>query len=289
MYCKMLLQRIKVFCGFMMALGCQGHVTHAVESVKHHRIPSPSTTPFPWATEVWSANDEPFRAAKIEVDRELKTARNRDAVVQKYKGLADPRPRQALAVFRWAYASYQVAETKRPFDSYYMWEPYQALQGTASPTAYEYARMRFLIEGFFYDRYTHLSVKKLGQRLLKRDPKDYRVKVALCEVLSYGGTLAERREGVKLATELVKANPKSVVRHGRLGNLYYALWMGSQLTSDRKAAIAAYKEFLKLGGIDATQRKITQNQIKLLEKSRDIPRKSSVKQVRTQPAKARKQ
>jgi tetratricopeptide (TPR) repeat protein len=155
-----------------------------------------------------------------------------------------------------------------------LFEPLYPMRDTVSPQSYEYTRLHFLLESYFFEELFYPSVKAAGERLLRRNPKDTEVKMRMCEVLSYDSTLAGRRRAVTLAKELIHVNPKSAVRYGYLGNVYYGLWIGSQQKPDRDAAIAAFRKYLQLAPTDARRSERMQRLIQLLERSKDIPRKA---------------
>ena len=223
----------------------------------------------------WEGDNGPFKAMEADVENALKLGKS-DGLIKEYRALAEKKPHQPLDVFRWVYASYRATEAMSAStikDNLY--EPHEAMleiADAASPHTYEFARLLFLVESYFYNQLLYPSEKKLGNRLLQRNPKDLRVQLRMCSVLVDDPKMTEARRAVDIAKSLIAASPKSAARYGWLGNVYYNLWWRSpHADSDRKSAAAAYRKILELAPKGDPLRPLADKWSKLLDASSRVP------------------
>jgi hypothetical protein len=143
--------------------------------------------------------------------------------------------------------------------------PRQALGFVASPHAYEFARLRFLMEAWGAP---FPQLEKLGQRLVHRNPQDYDVKYYLVQVLCTVPTPEAKQQALGYVREFMRANPKKISYWLNLGAVYNFSWYQSRgkNRADGKNAIAAYRKYLQLAPADDKKRKGVNEEIAYIQK-----------------------
>lgn len=204
--------------------------------------------PWTWTTEAWNGNDKPYRQIRSEIDAAIKRGKSPIALANQYKATAKTEPRQPSydpqSQFRWMYAFYQAAlRDPRYANSSDEVRAYESAGYFPSPHSYEFARVRFLLTTLGSPD-PHLQ--GLGERLLKRNPKDYQVMRILLRVINPNDSESEKQQALGYAHTLIQVGPNSPMGYGSLGGVYFALWMKGRSAEDYKQAVANYNRYLEL-------------------------------------------
>ena len=109
------------------------------------------------------------------------------------------------------------------------------------------------------------EMRALGERLLKRDPKDVPVKYRQVTHLN-GGNAAENARGLKYAKELVQTQPKQPVMYAMLGFTYQNRWWGTHSKADADAAIANYRRYMEMAKLTGGKRKEIEKTIAYIQR-----------------------
>jgi hypothetical protein len=220
-------------------------------------MPFGQTLPsFGWIKEKWTSNDKPYLALRTLIDKEVNARKNRpdrlQVLVKQYENHAKKRPTKAQDQFAWAYSAYQASAngmlirggwgTPRDLSL--------ALSQPKSPQSYQFARLRFLIAGWWRPIQELIP---LSERLLQRNPKDYETKFYVVKVLSTGSQTQVRR-AVRLAEEMVSERPNKRNSHAALADARWCLFLKTRKKEDGKAAIVAGETYLSMLPKDAPSR-----------------------------------
>lgn len=219
-----------------------------------------------WAKEAWTGSDRPYVKIRREIDKAIASRRLTRAILSTLKNKALKQPKDPIAQFRWVYAVQNAHLAGIYFNVPYitMDEAGAALARPASPHSYEYARLRFFIASRQQIDPQYIS---LGQRLLRRNPKDYGVKFHLTQTLG-SGTPAQRKQALDIAQELVRQYPKKASAHSALALVYLDRWNVSHDVADADKAIAGYRKYLQLELRDKRSRQGVQSLIKAIEREK---------------------
>lgn len=162
-----------------------------------------------WQRAGWTQNNEPFAKARREIDTKLKAGipASKQARELTLKGADRFRP---LSQFRWAYATY-LSEMTRQANQNTLIEIGSVMDTNQSPGAYDWARLRFLVEASKIWCKPD-DILPVGRRLLKRNPNDLAVRYAVLDVsnIAKSVTPAQRQANLALARQYLKKYPRSV-------------------------------------------------------------------------------
>ncbi len=238
-----------------------------------------------WINQKWTDSDKPYLQERNRIAALYRARKIGPQQLQKVKAQSLARPKNSVARFTWAYSvyCYSLLQADRSTASGYVGDVSRAMAvrpsptasirapfvGPATPNSYQYARLRFLIAcssggegGFPYGNGTYL--RQLGERLLKRDPKDQGVK-AFQIVNLRTGKPEDERKAIRYAHEMVTANPKDAGSYITLGFTYQYTYIGRK-GNGPQLAIAAYQRALQLNKTPGKWRQSTQNNINDLQK-----------------------
>lgn len=223
-----------------------------------------------WLSEPWTGSDKPYIRTRNAIDSALAKGQDPNALLGKYKVLSQSKPRDPQAQFAWGYAAFRASRAEtRNFN-----ESQRKLAGVSnalavplSPRSYQYARLRFLtmVESYILDN----RLRKVGERLARRNPKDWDVKHGLIRVLVYTTRLetTEKRQALAYAQELLRLDPKRPKGYADLGTIYYASWMASNNKLDADKAVSAYKRYIRLVPPDDDSRQLAERIIKRIQET----------------------
>ncbi len=242
---------------FLLAVGCS--TQPATSPVKPGSPLSPPDTS--WKKEAWSGSDQPYAAIRKEIN---KAGKGTGDLVLRYKSAAQKNPKDPVAAYRWGYA-YYVAATHNPslLRSKTMQEVLEFLRAVPSPRSYEFARLRFLLEGNGDEPGAYL--KEVGKRLLARRSKDNQVKFTLVRLLNPGLYLEDRKLALAYGQDLMAAMPDKPNVYNLMGDIYMRIYVQTKDPSARDKAIAAYEKYLALAPPNFP-RKAAERWIKVLRK-----------------------
>ena len=197
-----------------------------------------------WANLPWTGNNAPYQQVRQEMESADAAGRDMETLRVKYGLLAQQNPKDALAQFRWAYAS---ALSIKPTTGGgkaqgNMFGVAEALARVPSPQTYDYLREQFLIEAW-HDRPTGLE--RLGERLLQRSPHDYPVQCAYVRVLHWSLMPEKRQKALTLAQALIKEYPQKLNPYTLLAGVYTQMYWQTHNKDDAQKALAASQEYLR--------------------------------------------
>jgi hypothetical protein len=138
-----------------------------------------------WVTEAWDDDDKPYAAARRGIDMALRSGANPLTLVTKYQEELKSDPWNPRKVFPWAYASWLARKRVKTRDeSNRIFNPVgERMAEVRFIGSYQYARMAFLAQAQTWPRF---ALKRVGEKLLQRDPSDQEVKLAMIRVLTAG-------------------------------------------------------------------------------------------------------
>lgn len=104
----------------------------------------------------------------------------------------------------------------------------------------------------------------MGLRLLKRDPKDERVKFHMIDILNTDKP-EERRLALAFANDRVRAHPGQAKPYTSLGWVHMRIWLNTHEPSERRLAIANYNKYLQLAPPKDDFRPYAHNLLQILQ------------------------
>lgn len=202
--------------------------------------------PRDWMADPWTGSDAPFATIRAEVDKISDQNQWSRSTLESYRKQAASDPKDPAAQFRWAYAYYKSWNDGVPFDSLgdhldtlraLAWD----LEQAPSPHSYEYTRLLYLISASD----TPAFLTPVGKRLLRHTPKDYAVEFYFYPGLLSSPSLADRKEALLGAQNLVREFPATGGPYAALASIYLARWnMGDKPSGP--LAVAAYQKYLSM-------------------------------------------
>jgi tetratricopeptide (TPR) repeat protein len=205
-----------------------------------------------WMTQKWKGSDAPYRTIQAQIDRLVAQKRLPRSLLQQYKEAAQKKPSDPQAQFRYGYAVFNASFNSSKIDIIFdgdekertLAEVVWALAEANSPSAYSYARLRFLTTANYNSSLLH-HLKPIGLRLLHRNTKDYYVKYYVVRILSDSKSANEQQQALIYAQQMVRDYPKSASAHGTLAAVYLDRWpQGGRSMGEQ--AIASYQKALEL-------------------------------------------
>ncbi len=165
-------------------------------------------------------------------------------LARKYESAAKKAQFDAPTVYRFAYASYRAEQ----YDALYAKSEDDSLaRGMLPrlPLPYNYlvARLRFLMES---EGFPEPYLKVVGERLLQRNPNDYRVEYVLETLLDPSLSEAEKARAFYYANDLVHRYPSKPEVYGLCAKNYYIAWLATKSPADAKYAIVLYQKYLSI-------------------------------------------
>jgi hypothetical protein len=173
-----------------------------------------------------------------------------------YRAHPRDRKRALVAALYYAYAKSEYSEIPTPKIDF------DALPGRDD---YELARARYLIQERDYTS-RGLDLKRLGDRLLQKDPDDVLV-LATVIINEAGLRGGDRARAVALADHLVKLDPNDHLAYFRYGfaNLYRS-WKLKKNRRYAADAVKGYERYLELCPTDGYRRETAKDELRLLRK-----------------------
>lgn len=227
-----------------------------------------------WTAESWTRDDKPYLKIRQNIDKAVAGGQKPDALLTKYQALAQKKPYDPQAQFRWAYAAWQARKAVDSYDQQYrrLWRTQRAFARVPSPHVYEYARLRFLVEAWFR---RVPQFKGVGERLAHRNSNDYEVKYYLASILDTSPLAEERERALGYAKDVIRLQPKRPSSYSLLGGVYFSSWLKTKNRSDAEKAIAAYQQYLQLASPNAEWRPQAKRLIQILQRGESSRQKSS--------------
>lgn len=220
---------------------------------------------FGWIKEPWIADDCPYIKIRAQLDKALKDKRFTQATLDKARTSVLQRPADPKAQFRWAYAVYQARYAGIALNEQQVLQDVRvAFASIPSPRSYQYARLRFLVEGAYHD---NPAVKVGGMRLLRRNSKDHEVKFFVIRLLSTGSAV-EQKQALSYAQELVRLYPLRATSHSALARVYVDRWNRDHNSADADKSITEYRKYVDLAPPRDPSRKRIEYLIQIIEQEK---------------------
>lgn len=200
-----------------------------------------------WVSQAWTGDETPFREFRLSMDRAVAQGQSPAQLAEKYSATKFD-IEHPLAVFQWAYPAYLAEKAKAlPGDEGELYDIRNAMQSAAnfdSPHNYEFDRLRFLAE---MTNSSNLALFPMGERLVKRNPKDYEVRLLWTKCMADPEYLhlPVMKDNIEI---LIKAFPKDPSKQIQLAYFYGALAQEKKYRDPAtlNRAIAAYRKVQSL-------------------------------------------
>lgn len=218
-----------------------------------------------WAAQPWTGNDRPYQKIRADINKALYAGQGPDALIADYKAKADADPKDPQAAYGWAFAVWRISTWSDEYQQKYsdFTDLPDALAAAPFPKTYNYARLRFLVQAQVR---AMPQLQELGERLVKRNPKDADVKYQLIHVLRQTPSPPENREALKLAQDLVQSDPKVALYYQVLGNVYRdAYYDFGFKRADGDKAIATFQKEMEVKPPNDEERQVIEEVIKNIQ------------------------
>lgn len=247
---------------------------HRVKPIDPDKIP----VQYAWTKEQWTGDERPFTNVRKEIDAAIKAGKDRRSIYYEYSKRSQENFNDRRAAFARAYAKYRAGAIKLTEPSELGANSAEArLADMGRPYTYEYMRVRFLLE---VSESPFAYYKRLGERLLRRNPDDYDVIYCQMNVLEPGVSDEDDAQVLVLANQLSRLRPKDPHTDFALGWAYERRYMGSEGQSDFDNAVVAYRQSIGKSTAKIDMRPAAEYQIKFLNTLRNQIEKRRLKSAR---------
>ena len=220
------------------------------------------SVPEPWMIESWTGDNRGYKEIREYISQAISDGQDLGDMVQRRKAVAANKPYDPKAEYDYAYALYRQAIATRPFSPNSLIAVRDALNKGWPPHAYDYTRLRFLVESALFPKQSMIAV---GERLLQHDPTDESVRKKLFDVLRISTSIADREKALAHARNIVLTHPEDADAHGDLAGAYLGIWMLNKSSPYADKAIKEYQQYLRLAPPDAEYRRTAERLIKTVE------------------------
>lgn len=241
---------------------------------------SPSEThSWNWTAQKWTGNDRPYQNIRNEIDKALDNGKNAKQLIEQQKGVAEQHPNNPQCQYAWAYTAYRSLPPWAGSYAKLKQKPAgEALARLPATDCYNYSRLRFLLT-MGYDTFdlrqvevNARSAENLGRRLLQNHPSDLDVKYHLIDVdetiLGRNPTdLTIKKRALYYSQEMIAAKPSHSNYRTLPASVYVTCWSQTNDPADARAAIASYRDYLRVAPPDEAFRAQAERLIKLLQDS----------------------
>lgn len=219
-----------------------------------------------WTKKPWTESALAYQEIRTRIDKEFHQAdvSVKDRLLIKYKDKALRQPSDPKAQFAWGYAIWTTRDGTMTYGHLYNrnYVPIRALRAVSFQPNYEFARLRFLFEGWQQPLQT---LRALGERLIHQNPNDADVKRRLASIYSNNASSRLRQQAVQLAQESIALEPAYSAGYADLGAAYLMLWHKDKDVHAAQQAIVAYRKYLELAPPSFPWRIQAQTLISLIE------------------------
>ncbi len=198
-----------------------------------------------WTKEKWGGDDKPYLRIRKDISALADAKKLNDTELMRLKKASWANLNDPVARFKWAYYAYCYALLQPDISegSGKLAGVEQAFRFEKSPGSYQYTRLRFLVLSYLTQSGPELN--QLGERLLKRDPKDVSVKYVEVTHLRNGDAKDQQR-ALQYAEQLIALNPKEGAYYALLGATHTMLLYSENPHASAKSAIANYQRYISL-------------------------------------------
>lgn len=199
-----------------------------------------------WRDLPWKKDDQIYSRARNEIDLAVKRGVKPQTLSRRYQAQRKSNPWNGPIVFKWAYSSWLAQKAAKSREhAYQIFMPvHAAIPEVKFAESYQYARMAFLAVAY---RAPRPCAKALGERLLRRDPKDEDVKFYMIRMLLTRQKSSDDARALSYLAYFRKKYPGNLTYHREYAHSLQYLW-ARQYPRDRKkalAAVGALKQYLQ--------------------------------------------
>jgi len=229
-----------------MATAAPNHITARLPNI-----------PTEWITAKWTDDEAAYLKIRQQIDaRPTLTVDEVNGFLREAQRTNDPK-----STFRWVYAYYIAQKTFHLFH-YGGVGPIMFMK-CQWPNNYQCARIRFIVS---VEYRTFANLIPMGQRLMKRDPKDYDVEFAYADLLTHQADDPKSlASAIVVAQQIVKQNKTKASAYSLLADTHFGRYLYTESTDDIQPAIDNYKIYLALTRPDDTFRSHAMDIIRRLE------------------------
>ena len=249
-----------------ICLSIQAYAQNKPESLID-RIAKADQKGYDWKTTLWTQDNEPYLRTRLAIDKSIAQGQKPSILERRYKSAVQKDFYDSKSVFRWAYAAYKVARAQRTKETEnLLLEVIKVMDGTIKPRVSDWTRLRFLVG---IRSWPDVKLIPVGNRLLKRNPKDNELKYEFIDLLNSSSSLTDSRRALAMAQNLVKSDPKKPAYRSALAGAYSNLWQRNYNLADSNRAIQEYRTYLKMAPPNEPFRKDAEFWIQWLLDHRD--------------------
>lgn len=212
-----------------------------------------------WMQDSLKGDDAAYQVIRDEINLLGENPKQLAAALPGFEKAARANPRDSKAVFRYVIAMWRNNEHPQ-YGELRDWMYY-----APSPNAYNYDRLRWLMLAY-YNLPDDPQFKRLGERLLQRDPNDKFMHYWMQTLRSQSDSLDDKEKNLSYALQQVKVHPKDATAQGNLGGAYRDLWIITKKRSYANLTVGAYKKYLQMADKGASFRKDAQFWIQTIPK-----------------------
>ena len=198
---------------------------------------------YAWTRTAWTGASGPYVAIQTQMEKIEHEKKDMTAVANQLGRLtAKQKSSDPQAVFRWAYATWlaygtSIANLAKRTDAM------AAMGKVATPHVYEFDRLRFIL--LCCDNPDN-DLKGLGERLLKRRPRDYWVIACQIYIMCPGSYPADKKRAFELCSLMLQALPNDPNVHVLIGTTWEHIGWVSHKKADAQKALASYRKAFDL-------------------------------------------
>ncbi len=245
------------------ALTANCFAQHAIRSDAQSSM---SASQWAWTTELWTGDDQPYEQIRVDIDKAFAEERLTPASIEEYWTQREKQPNNPQMLFQWVYACNQAQQAHPPIHLKQFPGP-GAFAYVPSPHAYQYTRLRFLVNAQYG---SHNQLLNVGKRLLAHHPNDYDVEYELVDCFNPSQSVAGKQQATLYAKDLIRRHPEKPSVYAALGGVYFASWLAKRNREDGKKAITAYEEYLRLAPANYEWRKQAEKIIRLIQSHQEL-------------------
>ena len=214
----------------------------------------------PWFKEPWTESEKSYYEARVAVDKVRDNKVALSALVSKWEPRTKEKPFERLSQYRWGYALYWLTRAKYGESSDYIaTKEYGAIRDALTRStfrdsvppdwrsrSYEFNRLRFWVE-----QRSGFPLWKLGERVLRRNPKDVETQNSLLKIWTISCPPPQKADALVLLETVSKRYPNDPITTYWKARIYSSVYSanvhryGVPNSVDANKAIESYERFLR--------------------------------------------